>query len=47
MGLYEEADLAAKKALKHYPNEVPLRSLRAAIVRDWDTARAVWPEQVT
>jgi len=47
MGFYDEADVAVKKALKHYPNEEPLRSLRAAIVRDWGNARAAKPEQVS
>jgi hypothetical protein len=47
MRLYEEGDVAVKKALKHYPNEEPLLALRAAIIRDERNAPAPQPEEVT
>jgi tetratricopeptide (TPR) repeat protein len=39
MGRYDDADVAAKKALKHYPNEEGLLGLRAAILRGAADAR--------
>lgn len=47
IGLYEEADVLVKKALKHYPAAEPLVALRAAIVRDERHGRAVQPEKIS